>query len=71
MKQKRENLLVKVTFFTYFCHSTNKKREYEHKTEKIYFTGRRNSKILVQHTGGHEKQAHATIESENQGTLET
>ena len=47
MIQKRENLLVKVTFFTYFCHSTNKKREYEHKTEKIYLTGRRNSKILV------------------------
>ena len=44
---KRENLLVKVTFFTYFCHLTNKKREYEHKTEKIHLTGRRNSKILV------------------------
>ena len=35
--KKGRNLLVRETFFTYFCRSTNKMKEYEYKTEKIYF----------------------------------
>ena len=46
-------------------------KEYEHKTEKIYLARRWNSKILVQHTSGHEEQTHAATESENKGTSET
>ena len=46
-------------------------KDSEHKTKKIYLTGRRNSKILVQHTGGHEKQAYAATQPTNQGTIET
>ena len=34
--KKGRNLLVRETFFTYFCRSTNKMKDYEHKTEKIY-----------------------------------
>jgi hypothetical protein len=69
--KKGRILLVREAFFPYFCRSTIKKKEYEYKTEKIYFTGRRNSKILVQHTGGHEKQADAATQSCDQGTLKT
>ena len=61
--KKGRNLLVRETFFTYFCRSTNKMKEYEHKTEKIYIARRWNSKILVQHTGGYEKQADAATQS--------
>jgi hypothetical protein len=38
--KKGRNLLVRETFFTYFCRSTNKMKEYEHKTEKIYLARR-------------------------------
>ena len=38
--KKGRILLVRETFFPYFCRSTIKKKEYEYKTEKIYFTGR-------------------------------
>ena len=40
INKKDWNLLVRETFFPYFCHSTIKKKEYEHKTEKIYFARR-------------------------------
>ena len=70
-RQKKSILLATMTFFTYFCRSSNKVKEYEYKTEKIYLAGRRNTKILVQHTGGHEEQTHAATQSSNQGTVET
>ena len=41
--QKKSFLLATITFFTYFCRSTNKVKEYEHKTEKIYLARGRNS----------------------------
>ena len=46
-------------------------KEYEHQTEKIYLARRRNSKILVQHTGGHEEQAYAAPQPSDQGTIKT
>lgn len=40
INKKDWNLLVRKTFFTYFCRSTDKMKEYEHKTKKIYPTRR-------------------------------
>ena len=37
---KFRKLLARETFFTYFCHPTNKMKDYELKTEKIYLARR-------------------------------